>query len=147
MARLTKTDVWMPKILPITTLEIPAELAEKLKGLKIRTTLGLLERTKHLKQRERLAEELGIEQAEVLKLANLASLLVLRCVGPEYAFVLYDVVTTVRELGKRNPEHLLAAIKQSPVYRQRRVGVAPSLALVQGWVADAKELPELISYH
>lgn len=135
----------MPKMLSITDLEVSPEMVGKLRALKIRTTLGLFERTARKRQRDRLAEELEIDQAELLRLTNLADFLRLHGVGPAYAFVLYELVGTVRELRNRNPAHLLAAIQQSPTFRKRAFA-QPALTEVQGWIDQAKQLGIEISY-
>ena len=112
----------------------------------ITTTDGLLEACATPQKREALAEKTGIGAKLLLEWANRADLFRIKGVGEEYSDLLEQAgVDTVVELGKRNADNLLQALKETNDTKAlvRRL---PTVAQVQDWVAQAKKLPRMLTY-
>ena len=118
----------------------------KLAQVGIDTVEGLLERGASGKGRKALVEATGISAKLILKWVNRADLARVKGVGEEYADLLELAgVDTVPELAQRNPENLHQ--KMIEINEARNVvRRPPSLAAVQGWVANAKELDRVVTY-
>lgn len=120
--------------------------AEKLKAVGIRTTEAYLERAKDPKGRKALAEETGIDDKRILKWANMADLMRISGVGEEYSELLEAAgVDTVKELKHRVPANLHAKMKEVNEAK-KLVRQLPSESGVEKWVAQAKELPAVMTY-
>ncbi|WP_067338978.1 DUF4332 domain-containing protein [Stappia indica] len=120
--------------------------AEKLKAVGIRTTEAYLERAKDPKGRKALAEETGIDDKRILKWANMADLMRISGVGEEYSELLEAAgVDTVKELKHRVPANLYAKMKEVNETK-KLVRQLPSESGVEKWVAQAKELPAVMTY-
>lgn len=132
---------------PITDIEgIGPAFADRLKGLRIRTTSRLLEAAKSPRGRKALAEKTGIEPSRILKWANMADMMRIKGVGEEYSELLEAAgVDTVRELKHRNPKNLAQAMAAANA-RRKLVQLLPSEKAVTKWIAEAKSLPLKISY-
>ena len=120
--------------------------AEKLKAVGIETPQDMLAVGATLKGREELAEKTEISFKLIAKWTREADLYRIKGVGQQYANLL-DVagVNTVLELAQRNPDNLhqkLIEVNQE----KHLVHEVPSLNNVKDWVAQAKELPRVISY-
>ncbi len=90
-----------------------SDVIESLKSAGIRTSEKLLEAAKSPKGRKELSGKTGIDQARLLRFANLADKLRVKGLGEGYAELLCHVgVDTVRELKYRNPEKLATAMRQ-----------------------------------
>jgi predicted flap endonuclease-1-like 5' DNA nuclease len=96
--------------------------------------------------RKALAEKSGISDKLILKWANRADLARVKGVGSEYADLLECAgVDTVPELAQRNAANLHA--KMAEVNEEKKlVRAMPSESQVEGWVAQAKELPRALHY-
>lgn len=132
---------------PITDIEgIGPAYAERLKGLRIRTTVRLLEAAKNARGRKELAEKTGIESARILKWVNMADMMRIKGIGEEYSELLEAAgVDTVRELKHRNPKNLAEAMAAANA-RRKLVRFLPSEKAVTKWIAEAKSLPMKITY-
>ncbi len=132
---------------PISGIEgIAPVLRTKLKSVGIRTTDKLLERTKGLKERQKLARKIDIDPRILLSIANLADRMRIKGVGEDYAELLSAAgVDTVKELRYRNPAKLAKAMAEANAKRNL-VRVLPSELMVGRWIEHAKELPLMISY-
>lgn len=132
---------------PITDIEgIGPANAERLKGLRIRTTSRLLEEAKSPRGRKALAEKTGVEASRILKWANMADMMRIKGVGEEYSELLEAAgVDTVRELKYRNPKKLAEAMVQANTKR-KLVRLLPSEKAIAKWIAEAKSLPMKITY-
>ncbi|WP_249695697.1 DUF4332 domain-containing protein [Stappia sp. WLB 29] len=120
--------------------------AEKLQAVGIRTTEAYLERAKDPKGRKALAEETGIDDKRILKWANMADLMRISGVGEEYSELLEAAgVDTVKELKHRVPANLHAKMKEVNEAK-KLVRQLPSESAVEKWVAQAKELPPVMTY-
>lgn len=120
--------------------------AEKLKAVGITTTKAYLEKAKDAAGRKALEEDTGIDHARILKWANMADLMRIKGVGEEYSELLEAAgVDTVKELRNRNAANLAAAMKEANA-KKKLVRQVPALGNVETWVAEAKELPPMMTY-
>ena len=96
--------------------------------------------------RKALAEKSDISDKLILKWANRADLARVKGIGSEYADLLECAgVDTVPELAQRNAANLHA--KMTEVNEEKKlVRALPSASQVEGWVAQAKELPRALHY-
>lgn len=120
--------------------------AEKLVAAGVKTVEALLEKGASLKGREMLAEVTGISEKLILEWVNLADLMRIKGVGEEYSDLLEEAgVDTVKELKHRNPDNLYKALVEINIEKKlvRRV---PTLKEVQKWIAEAAELPAVVTY-
>jgi predicted flap endonuclease-1-like 5' DNA nuclease len=132
---------------PIIDIEgIGAVFADKLKSAGITTTDALLEKAKSPKGRKELAAATGIDESRILKWANMADLMRIKGVGEEYSELLEAAgVDTVKELKTRVPANLTKAL--ADVNAQKKlVRALPTASMVEKWVAQAKDLPSVLTY-
>lgn len=132
---------------PIIEIEgVGAVYADKLKTAGITTTEGLLEKAKSPKLRKELAAATGIDESRILKWANMADLMRIKGVGEEYSELLEAAgVDTVKELKTRVPANLTKAMAEANAKR-KLVRALPTESMVEKWVAQAKELPPVLTY-
>ena len=122
------------------------DVIESLKSAGIRTSDKLLELAKSPKGRKELSARTGIDQARLLRFANLADKLRVKGLGEGYAELLCHVgVDTVRELKYRNPQKLAAAMREKND-KLKLVRLVPTEKAVGRWVEAARKLPQKISY-
>ncbi len=125
---------------------IGATYAEKLAQVGITTTKVLLEKGATPKGRAEIAEESGVSGKLILKWLNRADLFRVKGIGEEYADLLEVAgVDTVPALAQRNPENLYHKLAEVNADK-KLVRKVPSLSQVNGWVAQAKELPRVLTY-
>ncbi len=107
---------------------------------------NLLDTCKSRKGRDNLAEKSGISGKLILKWTNRADLARVKGIGGEYADLLEAAgVDTVPELATRKPANLAAKLHE--VNEEKKlVRKLPTENQVEGWVAQAKELPRVIEY-
>lgn len=118
----------------------------KLLAIDIRTTEALLEKGASAKGRQELEEKTGISGKLILKWVNRADLFRIKGVGEEYSDLLEAAgVDTVPELAQRNPDNLYDALVAINAER-KLVRHLPGRDQVAGWVAQAKELPRVMTY-
>ena len=120
--------------------------AAKLKEAGITSLENLLETCGDKKGRKNVAEKSGIGESQILKWVNRADLTRIKGVSTQYADLLkFAGVDTVPELAQRNPENL--QVKMAEVNEQKKlVRKVPVLSQVQSWVAQAKELPRVVTH-
>ncbi|TNF62801.1 MAG: DUF4332 domain-containing protein [Burkholderiales bacterium] len=118
----------------------------KLREAGIKDTDGLLARTRTPAQRKALAKACGLTYKQVLRFANMVDLYRISGVGSEYAELLEAAgVDTVPELARRRADNLARAM--TDINTQRKlVRRTPTESEVARWVADAKQLPRMLSY-
>jgi len=118
----------------------------KLVEVGIKKTEDLLASAADPKSRKELAAAIGVEPAKVLHWANRADLFRIKGIGEEYSDLLEATgVDTVPELAQRNAENLYK--KMLEVNEDKKlVRRPPTLKQVQDWVAQAKELPRVLTY-
>jgi predicted flap endonuclease-1-like 5' DNA nuclease len=120
--------------------------AAKLKEAGITSLENLLKTCGDKKGRKNVAEKSGIGESQILKWVNRADLTRIKGVSTQYADLLkFAGVDTVPELAQRNPENL--QVKMAEVNEQKKlVRKVPVLSQVQSWVAQAKELPRVVTH-
>ena len=125
---------------------IGEKYADQLREAGVGSQESLLGKGANPKGRKELAEATGISGKLILKWVNRADLARIKGVGEEYADLLeYSGVDTVPELAQRNPENLFA--KMTEVNEAKKlVRSMPSAKQVAEWVAQAKELPRIMTY-
>jgi len=119
---------------------------QKLKKAGIQTVDDLLEAGASPQGRKELAEKTDISDKLILEWVNHADLFRIKGVGEEYSDLLEEAgVDTVPELAQRNAENLYAKIVETNE-EKKLVRRLPTQAQVGDWVAQAKELPRVITY-
>ncbi len=120
--------------------------AAKLEAAGVKDTDELLKMGATPKGRQQLAEKTGITEKLILEWVNRVDLYRIKGIGSEYSDLLESAgVDTVVELANRKPENLVA--KMTEVNEAKHlVRKLPTLAQVQDWVKQAKELPRAVSY-
>jgi len=120
--------------------------AAKLKEAGITSLENLLKTCGDKKGRKDIAAKSGIGEAQILKWVNRADLTRVKGVSTQYADLLkFAGVDTVPELAQRNPENLQA--KMAEVNEAKKlVRKLPVVSQVQSWVAQAKELPRVVTH-
>jgi len=120
--------------------------ATKLRKAGVRTTNALLNTASSRTGRRRLAKEADLSKSEILSWANCADLMRIKGIGSEYADLMAAAgVDTIRELRRRNPDRLLAAMTHVNA-RRRVIRRLPTLGMVSGWVEAAKETEPLVTH-
>jgi nucleotidyltransferase/DNA polymerase involved in DNA repair len=132
---------------PITEIEgMTAFSAAKLKSLGIRTTAALLEAARTVKGRKLLAAKTGISEQQLLEWANVSDYMRIPGMGKaKVSLVRAAGVTTVRELGLRNPARLAQNMKEVNT-RRKLVRIMPSEKSVEQLIAHARKLQPKITY-
>lgn len=119
---------------------------KKLKGMGISSVELLLSQGDSKVKRAKIAAETGISENLVLKFVNHADLMRIKGIGAEYADLLEaSGVDTVPELSKRRPDNLFAKMVEVNT-EKKLVRKLPTERMIEGWVAQAKELPRLVNY-
>ena len=120
--------------------------AEKLSKAGITNTKQLLDKAATRKARKELATTTGVDETLILKWANMSDLMRIKGVGEEFSELLEVAgVDTVKELAKRRPDNLRQAMVDANTKR-KLVRQLPSLAQLESWVKQAKEMPPMMSY-
>ena len=120
--------------------------AEKLKEIGLATCLDLLRSGATRRGREQIAEKSAISPKLILEWVNHVDLYRVKGVGSEYADLLEAAgVDTVVELAQRNPNNLYEKMDEVNTAKAlvRKMPVASQVA---DWVAQAKDLPRVVSY-
>ena len=132
---------------PIAKIEgIGPSYAGKLAAVGVTTTRGLLDRARDPKARKALAAASGIDEARILKWANMADLMRVKGIGEEFSELLEAAgVDTVKELKTRKAENLAAKIAEVNAAR-RLVRAVPGPKLVARWIDNAKTLAPMLTY-
>jgi predicted flap endonuclease-1-like 5' DNA nuclease len=120
--------------------------AAKLKEAGVDTVEELLEAGASAKGREVLEEKTGIAHKLILKWVNHADLFRIKGVAGQFAELLEaSGVDTVPELAQRNATNLAA--KMAEVNAEKNLANrVPSESEVEKWVAEAKELPRVVTH-
>lgn len=120
--------------------------AAQLEAAGVSSIEALLTRGGTPKGRRELAEKADIPQTLILDWVNRSDLFRIKGIGEEYSDLLEIAgVDTVPELAQRNPENLRTALADAN--RKRKVvRKLPSQRDVSSWVAQAKELPRVVTY-
>jgi predicted RecB family nuclease len=131
----------------IDTIEgIGHKQATSLRKARIRTVEALLKKGATRKGRRDISSSTGIGETLILEWVNRADLMRVRGVGEEYSDLLEAAgVDTIKELRRRNPANLLAAMVEINAGKNlvRRL---PTYAMVERWVAHAGELEPIVKH-
>ena len=123
------------------------QLADKLRAAGVATVAALLERGASPKGRRDLADQTGIAGSQILRWVNHADLYRIKGVGSEFSDLLELAgVDTVAELARRNAANLAENFQSVAAERPNVVRRVPSQAVIEGWIAQAKELPRVVDY-
>lgn len=120
--------------------------ARKLAAAGIGKTSHLLTQCASAKGRKAVAGKTGLDEAQLLKWANMADLMRISGVGEEYSELLEAAgIDTVKELRNRRPDSLTA--KMAEVNQAKKLTrQVPGLPQVTKWVDQAKTMKPLISH-
>ncbi len=117
-----------------------------LKAAGIADTETLLARCAARKGRAELAKATGLDEARLLKWANMADLMRISGVGEEYSELLEAAgVDTVKELQHRKADNLAARMAEVNAAK-KLTRVVPAASQVAKWIEQAKSLTPIISY-
>ena len=120
--------------------------ATKLESAEIKSLEVLLQKGSTKKGRKELEDATGISGKLLLRWINMADLFRVKGIGEQYSDLLEAAgVDTVPELAQRKPENLhgkMVEVNES----KNLVRATPSLSAVEKWVAEAKELPRVVTY-
>lgn len=120
--------------------------AAKLKEAGISSVEALLTAGSTPKGRDALAAQTGIADKLILKWVNHADLFRIHGVAGQFAELLEAAgVDTVAELARRNAQNLQEALATANEAK-KLAGTTPSLAQVEKWIAEAKDLPRGVEY-
>ena len=118
----------------------------KLHDAGVTTTDQLLAACGSASGRASFAGEHGMDEAELLRYANLCDLMRVSGVGEEYSDLLEAAgVDTVKELRNRDAANLTAAMAEKNAERPL-VRVLPTESEVVGWISQAKELEPRVTH-
>ncbi len=125
---------------------IGATYEAKLKEIGIGSLEKLLEAGAKPSGRANIAKESGISQKLILTWVNKADLARVKGISSQYADLLeFANVNTIPQLATRNAANLTA--KMETVNAERKlVRKVPVLSQVEGWIAQAKALPRILTY-
>ena len=120
--------------------------AAKLAKAGLRSVEALLKNGASPKGRKEIALASGIDQTLILSWVNRADLYRIKGVGKQYSDLLEKSgVDTVVELSKRVAGNLFA--KMVEVNKAKNlVNGMPGVKQVEGWIAQAKKLPRVVTY-
>jgi predicted flap endonuclease-1-like 5' DNA nuclease len=120
--------------------------AKKLAAARIETTDDLLKLCGNAQGRKLVAETTGVGESTLLKWSNLADLMRVSGIGPQYSELLEAAgVDTIKELATRNAENLAAKMKE--VNEAKKLArTSPSSKVVEDWVAAARKMQPAISH-
>ena len=131
----------------LTTVEgIGETYGQKLQEAGIGSTNLLLEQGATPGGRKEIAEKTGIDDKLILRWVNHIDLFRIKGIGGEYAELLEaGGVDTVPELAQRNGENLFQKL-ESVNQGKNLVRKLPTLSQVNDWIAQAKQLPRVVTY-
>lgn len=132
---------------PIADVEgIGPVYGQKLATAGIGTTGALLRRCAGRKGRRTVAEQTGLSDKLILTWTNLADLMRINGIGPQFSELLEAAgVDTVKELRNRKADNLaakMAAVNATKNLTRR----TPPAVTVAGWIAAAKALDPVMTY-
>lgn len=125
---------------------VGARHGAKLAKAGVKTTASLLRRACTARGRKELASETGLSEKLILKWANIADVMRISGIGPEYSELLEAAgVDTVKELKHRKPENLAAKLAEVNA-KKKLTRAVPSSSVVEKWVEQAKGLDPIMKY-
>jgi len=120
--------------------------AEKLSAAGIATTDDLLDKCCTPAGRSDVAEKTGMGESTILKWTNMADLMRISGIGPQFSELLKGAgVDTVKELRNRNADNLAETMEK--VNDEKKLArTSPPAATVSKWVDAAKAMDPKITY-
>ena len=126
---------------------IGATFGEKLRAAGVTTTDDLLERGATATGRDRLSDETGISEHQLLEWVNHADLMRIDGVGSEYADLLEAAgVDSCAELARRNAANLAMTFQELDAARPNWIRQIPSETTIAGWIDQADALQKVVSH-
>ena len=126
---------------------IGATFAAKLQEVGINTTDDMLMAGATAASRDKVAEMTGISGKLILEWTNHVDLMRINGVGSEYSDLLEAAgVDSPAELAQRNAKNLAQTFAELDAARPNTVRRVPSESIVEGWIAQAKTLPKMVSH-
>jgi predicted flap endonuclease-1-like 5' DNA nuclease len=120
--------------------------AQKLGVVKIQTTDDLLRLCGDAKSRKEVAAKTGVSEAQLLKWSNLADLMRVSGIGPQFSELLEaSGVDTIKELRTRNADNLADKMKEVNA-EKNLTNAVPTATVISGWIERAKGLEPKISH-
>lgn len=121
--------------------------AASLRQAGVGTTEELLERGATSIGRAALASTTGVSEAVILKWVNHVDLMRIDGVGSEYSDLLEAAgVDSPAELAQRNAANLAQTFQELDAARPDWIRSLPSVTTVEGWIAQARALPKLVTH-
>ena len=132
---------------PIEDIEgIGPTYGEKLKAAGIETTDDLLDACCAKKGRSSAAESTGVSETLILKWTNMADMMRISGIGPQFAELLEAAgVDTVKELAQRNPDNLATAMAAKNE-EKNLTNAVPASSVIAGWIEAAKTTDGKLTY-
>ncbi|MDF1700055.1 MAG: DUF4332 domain-containing protein [Planctomycetota bacterium] len=132
---------------PIEDIEgIGPAYGEKLKAAGINSTEDLLNACCARPGRKSAAETTGVSETLLLKWTNMADMMRISGIGPQFAELLEAAgVDTVKELAQRNAENLATAMA-SKNEEKNLTNAVPAASIISGWVEAAKGTEGKMTY-
>jgi predicted flap endonuclease-1-like 5' DNA nuclease len=121
--------------------------AEQFRLAGIATGEALLEQGATSSGRAAIEKATGISGTLILKWVNRLDLMRIKGVGAEYSDLLEVAgVDSPAELAQRNAAKLATTFEEVVAARPGTVRRVPTEAEVAGWIAEAKDLPKVVSH-
>jgi predicted flap endonuclease-1-like 5' DNA nuclease len=121
--------------------------AEKLAGVGIRTTDDLLTKGARAYDREKIAENTGINSKYIRDWVDKVDLMRVPGVGPQYSDLLEVAgVGSPAELAERNAANLAITVQEVVAARPGIVRRAPSEAEIAAWIEEANKLEKVVEH-
>ena len=132
---------------PIEDIEgIGPTYGEKLKAAGINTTGDLLDACCGRSGRKNAAESTGLSEKLILKWTNMADMMRISGIGPQFAELLEAAgVDTVKELAQRNAENLAQAMAEKNE-EKNLTNAIPAASVISGWIDAAKTTDGRMTY-
>ena len=126
---------------------IGPQFAEKLRAAGAGSVEKLLEMGATRAGRQSLATATGLDASRILGWVNRADLYRIKGVGSEFSDLLELAgVDTVAELARRNAANLADNFQSGAAEKPGVVRRVPTQAVVEGWIAQANDLPRVVEY-
>lgn len=118
----------------------------KLSKAGINSTDDLLKHCGDAKGRRQIAAASGLDEARLLKWANMADLMRIRGIGKQFSELLEAAgVDTVKELRVRRADSLAAKMKEANA-KKKLTRATPSEGEIAGWIDQAKSMGAMIAH-
>jgi len=121
---------------------------QRLRAAGIAWIVDLLDRCSAPEGRVQVAEKTGLTLEQLLTWTNMADLLRIPGITPDWAELLHAAgVDTVKELKQRVPENLQRKMVEINTATERKIAATvPDVAIVEGWVQQAKTMDFRITH-